>query len=590
MKENIDKSVVARNAVIYCRVSSTKQRLDGSGLESQEQRCRAYADEHGCEVEAVFPDDVSGGGDFMQRPGMVALLSYLDAQKGKPYVVIFDDLKRFSRDTEFHLKLRREFARRGATIECLNFRIEDTPEGKFIETVIAAQGELEREQNRRQVVQKMKARVESGFWVFRAPVGYRYVSAETGGGKVLVPDDRLAPVVRDALEGYASGHFASQAEVQRFLERNPAFPKDRKDGSIRPMTITRLLKKAVYAGYVEAPKWGVSLRKGQHEGLISFETFQRIQENLEGRKRAPAARKDYNEDFPLRGFVLCDGCGNAMTGAWSKGKTRHYAYYRCETRGCEAKSKSIPRQKLEDGFAEIMQGLQPAKGLFQVAKAMLLDAWDMKLAEARTTKEALARQLRETERQIENLLDRVVEAGSPSLVGAYEARIDRLEREKIVLTERIAKTVPPKGRLEDCIELAMRFLSSPWIIYKNGDYAMRQTVLRLAFAEPLRYAQNGVYRTPNFSFPFKYLAGKTTDKSEMVLPERFELSTSPLPRECSTPELRQPRQGAGRDTGKAPFAQAQSGPFRRAAIDSGGWRKNPANPAPQGPGRRARTG
>ena len=25
----------------------------------------------------------------------------------------------------------------------------------------------------------------------------------------------------------------------------------------------------------------------------------------------------------------------------------------------------------------------------------------------------------------------------------------------------------------------------------------------------------------------------------VVLPERFELSTSPLPRECSTPELRQ---------------------------------------------------
>ena len=34
---------------------------------------------------------------------------------------------------------------------------------------------------------------------------------------------------------------------------------------------------------------------------------------------------------------------------------------------------------------------------------------------------------------------------------------------------------------------------------------------------------------------------KTIDFIEilMVLPERFELSTSPLPRECSTPELRQ---------------------------------------------------
>ena len=528
-----------RSAVIYCRVSSTKQRVEGSGLESQEQRCRAYADDKGYEVEAVFPDDVSGGGDFMHRPGMEALLSYLEAQKGKPYVVIFDDLKRFARDTEFHLKLRREFSRRGATIECLNFKFEDTPEGKFIETVIAAQGELEREQNRRQVVQKMKARVESGFWVFRAPVGYRYVNADTGGGKILVPDEPLASVVRQALEGYANGHFASQAEVQRFLERDPHFPKDRTDGSLRPMTVNRLLKKVVYAGYVEAPKWDVNLRKGQHEGLISFETYQRIQDNLEGKKRAPAARKDFNEDFPLRGFVQCDCCGNAMTAAWSKGKSRHYAYYRCETRGCEAKSKSVPRAKIEDGFAEILKSLQPVPALFKIAKVMIRDAWDMRLTDAQNTKKALAKQLADVDRQIENLLDRIVDANSATVVSAYEARIEKLEREKIVLKERIAKAVPPKGRLEECIEHALEFLSNPWNIYKNGDHVMRQTVLRLAFAEPLRYGPNGVYGTPKFSFPFRALTENLSGKSEMVLQGRIELPTSPLPRECSTTELLQ---------------------------------------------------
>lgn len=517
MSNKTNNTRLAAQALIYCRVSSTKQRLEGSGLESQEQRCRAYAEDKGYEVEAVFPDDVSGGGDFMRRPGMVALLSYLDAQKGKPYVVIFDDLKRFARDTEFHLKLRREFSKRGATIECLNFRFEDTPEGKFIETVIAAQGELEREQNRRQVVQKMQARVESGYWVFRAPVGYRYVNAPAGGGKVLVPDEVLAPVVRDALEGFATGHLASQAEVLRFLERNPHFPKDRKDGTLRPMTVTRLLKKVVYAGYVEAPKWGVSLRKGKHEGLISFETFQRIQDNLEGRKRLPAARKDFNEDFPLRGFVQCGCCGNAMTAAWSKGKTKHYAYYRCETRGCEAKSKSIPRAKLETEFAEIMQGLQPARGLFDLAKAMLRDAWDMRLAVAHGEKDELQRQLKDVERQIESLLDRIVDANSASVVSAYEARIEKLERQKIVLAERVETTVPPKGRLEDCIELALNFLANPWNIYKKGDFTLRQTVLRLVFSKPLTYGQNGVYGTPELSFPFRYLAGISGEKSEMVL-------------------------------------------------------------------------
>jgi len=196
----------------------------------------------------VFPDDITGEGDFMKRPGMRAMLAYLEAQPAKSFVVIFDDLKRFARDTRFHLELRSELASRGASIECLNFKFEDSPEGKFVETMMAATGQLEREQNRRQVVQKMKARVENGYWVFRAPVGYKHIPAKGGGGKVLVPDEPVASVVREALEGYVCGRFATQVEVRRFLERSPHFPKDRADGSLRPMTITRLLKKVVYAG------------------------------------------------------------------------------------------------------------------------------------------------------------------------------------------------------------------------------------------------------------------------------------------------------------------------------------------------------
>ena len=67
-------------ALIYCRVSTTKQKTEGAGLESQEHRCRQFADGKGYDVEMVFPDDASGGGDFMQRPGMRAMLAYLDAQ------------------------------------------------------------------------------------------------------------------------------------------------------------------------------------------------------------------------------------------------------------------------------------------------------------------------------------------------------------------------------------------------------------------------------------------------------------------------------------------------------------------------------
>jgi hypothetical protein len=161
--------------------------------------------------------------------------------------------------------------------------------------------------------------------------------------------------------------------------------------------------------------------------------------------------------------------------------------------------------------------MQPAKELFDLAKAMLRDAWNMRLALALNEKDALQKQLEDVNRQLENMLDRIIEANSASVVNAYETRIEKLERDKLILNDRITKSVPPKGRLDDCIELSLKFLSSPWNIWKNGDFAMRQAVLRLAFAEPLRYSQNGVYETPKFSLPFKCLGEFSGSKSEMVL-------------------------------------------------------------------------
>lgn len=75
-------------ALIYCRVSDTKQKLQGSGLESQEFRCRQYASEKNYEVEKVFYDDITGGGDIAKRPGMVALLLILNKIR-KPIMSLF---------------------------------------------------------------------------------------------------------------------------------------------------------------------------------------------------------------------------------------------------------------------------------------------------------------------------------------------------------------------------------------------------------------------------------------------------------------------------------------------------------------------
>lgn len=551
-----------KRAVIYCRVSSKKQSNEASGLDSQEFRCRQYAVDQGYSVEAVFPDDVSGGGDFMNRTGMVALLRYLDRQTGKDYVVIFDDLKRFARDTEFHIRLRRELQLRNASVECLNFRFEDTPEGKFVETVFAAQGQLEREQNARQVKQKMKARVEQGFWVFRAPVGYVYAKSPRGG-KELIRDEPLASIVQEALEGYATGRFASQTEVKRFLESQPLFPKDLPSGELRHQTVVRLVEKPVYAGYVSVPEWGVSLRKGQHEPLISFEVFQRIVQRMNEGTYAPM-RKDIKEDFPLRGAVTCAGCSTPLTAGWSKGKYKKYPYYFCRSRGCGEYGKAIARGKIESEFEGLLSHLQPAPALVHIATAMFRDFWNHQIERTTERSATLKETMLDAERKIEELVERIVETSNPRVIAAYERRIDELEREKLLLQEKASPAAQPRGTFDELFELAIGFLSNPYKIWGSGRLDLQRTVLKLVFSEHLAYDRKQGFRTPKTTLPFKVLGGFSGSESEMVLPQRFELWTSPLPRECSTPELRQHlAQDGGRPRRRAYMPDR---PGRRKAV------------------------
>ena len=64
-----------KKAVIYCRVSSARQVTHGNGLESQESRCREFAQYRGYEIIQSFSDDMSGS--VIGRPGMQAMLCLL---------------------------------------------------------------------------------------------------------------------------------------------------------------------------------------------------------------------------------------------------------------------------------------------------------------------------------------------------------------------------------------------------------------------------------------------------------------------------------------------------------------------------------
>jgi len=90
----------------------------------------------------------------------------------------------------------------------------DDSDSIFVENVLASASHHQRQKIGETTRHRMRARVINGYWVFRAPPGYRYEKVR-GRGKMLMRDEPVASVIQEALEGFASGRFETQAELKR---------------------------------------------------------------------------------------------------------------------------------------------------------------------------------------------------------------------------------------------------------------------------------------------------------------------------------------------------------------------------------------
>jgi site-specific DNA recombinase len=509
-KRNLPDNAEPMKAIVYCRISSKAQELKGSGLESQQTRCREYSGFKGYQVVKVVYDTAISG-KLLERPGIKEVLQFLKREKrmgrADQYVVVFDDISRLARDIRTHMDLRDAIFATGAQMDCPTVEFRQDSDGLYFEGMQALNAQHHRLKNAEQTKARMRARAMGGYWPFHSPPGYKFQKV-VGRGNLLFRDEPLASIIQEALEGFASGRLETQGEVKRFLESQPEFMagrKSKKRWELRYEEVYRFLTRPHYAGYIEVPEWGITLRKANHEGLISLEQYERIQERMKEGARAPA-RKDINADFILRGAIACADCGKPLTACWSKSKTgKKHPYYLCFAQGCESYRKSIPRDKLESEFEVLLQRLSPGAETFQIARAMFKQAWETRLAQAKEIAATLKSEVGRLDKQIEQLLDRVVEASNASTVSAYERRIAKLEKEKLLASEKLAQKPGPKRTFEEMFELACGFLSSPWNIWQIESMEAKKTVLKLAFAERPAYSRNSGFRTPKTTLPFKVL-------------------------------------------------------------------------------------
>jgi DNA invertase Pin-like site-specific DNA recombinase len=507
-------------AIIYCRVSSEKQVKEGNGLDSQEHRCREYAVSLGLEVESVFRDEGISGGLF-DRPAVKALLKYLDAHWQNKYVVIFDDLKRFARDVEVHIKLKTELRAREAKLRCPNYNFDDSAEGEFVETIFAAQNELERKQNRRQVCQKMKARVERGYWCFYPPTGYEY-RKDKDHGKLIFPIHPIADIIGEGLTAFAEDRLVDQSDLIKFLRsKNVHNILGKKE--IYFEFVKRLLTEPLYAGIIEYPEWGVSQRRGHHRAIISEATYNGIQAKL--RRNARKVWKADNCDFPLRRLVSCIYCGKKMTASVCRGKNpnKGYPHYTCNNRECQANPKNITASVVESDFLKMLETIAVDQKLLVLAKEIATRKWEEKLQGAESERAYVEAEIKSIENQIDEFMNLIPTAHSDTIKARYESKIEGLDQRIKDLQVSLQNKKYPE--FTEALNLLIKFLGTPAEAWQNAGRELKSMVHGLIFTENPKYSLQTGFGTPSLTLPFLIKQEYCDENCKMVEVARFTLAS-----------------------------------------------------------------
>ena len=182
--------------IAYLRVSHIES-LNGTSLETQENKCKAYAELHDFKIDRVYTEVVSGAVEFRKRPVFQKVLSEL---KGNSKLVV-SRLDRLSRKVIDTLKLVDDFKKEHKEICITDIgNIHKDGVSKVFVTILASLAEIERENISIRIkaskkIAKENRRYLGGYSEF----GYKVEN------KKLVPDDKEFLVLQSMVSLRKSG-------------------------------------------------------------------------------------------------------------------------------------------------------------------------------------------------------------------------------------------------------------------------------------------------------------------------------------------------------------------------------------------------
>ena len=394
--------------ILYCRVSTDEQ-TEGCSIEMQERCLNAYCSNKGDTIVATYYEDYSAKDFDMRRPEIKKIYNYCKNHRNEVNKVLFLRWDRYARNVEFAFAYKRMlYDELHVEINAIESPIDFAgTEWPLLLAMYCGTAHTEDVKISKRTREGLHGTLLKGKWPHRAPFGYLNVRT-TKHNCWVEADPANAPLVQRLF-----------AEVALGLE-TPTVIGRRIIPTMSSTTLFHILRNPFYAGKIHVPAFNDEPEQvvdGIHEALIDQQTFNAVQEVIDGKKKeTPKLGKTANPVLYLRRYLTCPVCGTPLTGAVSKGNGGLYAYYFCNH---DHKHLNVRADAVNEGFVRYVGKLRPNAAVLELYNEILQDIRGERVKENHKQADKLEAEVASLEERMNRVNDLY-----------FDGKLDKADRDK----------------------------------------------------------------------------------------------------------------------------------------------------------------
>ena len=408
-----------KQAVLYARVSTTRQAERQLSIPDQLRQMREWCQREGYEVYAEFKDEGASATDD-RRPDFQRMMSQALLKPAPFEAIIVHSLSRFFRD---HLELGlldKNLRKNGVKLISITQLTDDDAHGELIRTINAVFDGYQSKETAKHTLRSMVENARQGFHNgSAAPFGFVVKDVQLPGRKdtkkILEINQEEAEVVRQIYHLYLESSkgvkgVAASLNEQGQLRRGLLWGTT----AIHDILTNRLYigerlfnKRHWKTGEVKPESDWVPIKV---EPVVSEEVFLLVGEKLKSRSPAMTHPRRLSSPRLLTGILKCGCCGANMTMATGKGEGGTYYYYRCSTKTrkhvkfCSSRPVRMDQfdEKILHALATVVFTPERVAALLKELKQMLRTDGEVSLQSLKKRLEAVQVKLKNAYRAITN--------------------------------------------------------------------------------------------------------------------------------------------------------------------------------------------